>query len=94
MSSYNRINGQHTSQSYELLTEMLRNEWGFNGMVTTDWGAASLHSDDILAGGDMKMGEGDPKELRQALDSGKITRADLEACVKRILSLTLKNAEY
>lgn len=94
MSSYNRINGQHTSQSYELLTEMLRNEWGFNGMVTTDWGAASLHSDDILAGGDMKMGEGDPKELRQALDSGKITRADLEACVKRILSLTLKTAEY
>ena len=94
MSSYNRINGQHTSQSYELLTEILRNEWGFNGMVTTDWGAASLHSDDISAGGDIKMGEGCPEELKKALDSGKITRADLEACVKRILSLILKTAEY
>lgn len=94
MSSYNVINGQHTSCSYELLTEMLREDWGFKGMVTTDWGAHSLHSDDVLAGGDMKMGDGDPEELRDALDSGKIARSDLEACVKRILEFALKTAEY
>lgn len=93
MSSYNLINGRHTSSSYELLTEMLREDWGFKGMVTTDWGAHSRHSDDIKAGGDMKMGEGEPDELRRALTAGKITRAELEACVKRILELTMKTAE-
>lgn len=93
MSSYNLINGQHTSASYELLTELLREDWGFKGMVTTDWGAHSRHSDDVKAGGDMKMGDGEPEELRAALKSGKITRDELEACVKRILELTLKTAE-
>ncbi len=90
MSSYNKINGMHTSQSYELLTELLRGEWGFKGVVTTDWGAHSEHSDDVLAGGDVKMGEGYPDELEAALNSGKLTRADLEAPAKRILELILK----
>lgn len=93
MSSYNLINGCHTSVSYELLTEMLRNEWGFKGMVTTDWGVHSNHSDEVLAGNDIKMGDGEPEELKAAFESGKITRADLEASVKRILELTLKVAE-
>lgn len=90
MSSYNKINGMHTSQSYELLTALLRGEWGFKGVVTTDWGAHSEHSDDVLAGGDVKMGEGYPDELKKAVKSGKLTRADLEAPVKRILELILK----
>lgn len=90
MSSYNRINGKHTSESYELLTELLRSEWGFKGMVTTDWGAHSEHSDDVLAGGDMKMGEGEPENLKAALSSGKLLRSDLEACAKRVLELFLR----
>lgn len=93
MSSYNLINGSHTSVSYELLTELLRNEWGFKGAVTTDWGVHSNHSDEVLAGNDIKMGDGEPEELKAAFESGKITRADLEASVKRILELTLKVAE-
>ncbi len=93
MSSYNLINGSHTSVSYELLTELLRNEWGFKGAVTTDWGVHSRHSDEVLAGNDIKMGDGEPEELKAAFESGKITRADLETSVKRILELTLKVAE-
>ena len=93
MSSYNLINGSHTSVSYELLTELLRNEWGFKGAVTTDWGVHSSHSDEVLAGNDIKMVDGEPEELKAAFESGKITRADLEASVKRILELTLKVAE-
>ena len=92
MSSYNLINGNHTSTSYELLTEILRNEWGFGGIVTTDWGVHSANSDEIIAGNDIKMGEGDPKELKAAFESGKLTRADLEPCVKRILQMTMKFA--
>ena len=93
MSSYNLINGCHTSVSYELLTEMLRNEWGFKGMVTTDWGVHSSHSDEVLAGNDVKMGDGEPEELKAAFENGKITRADLETSVRRILELTMKVAE-
>ena len=93
MSSYNLINGSHTSVSYELLTELLRNEWGFKVAVTTEWGVHSNHSDEVLAGNDIKMGDGEPEELKAAFESGKITRADLEASVKRILELTLKVAE-
>lgn len=92
MSSYNLVNGMHTSTSYELLTELLRGEWGFKGMVTTDWGVHSSHSDEVLAGNDLKMGEGEPHELKTAYENGKITRADLEACVKRILQMTMKTA--
>lgn len=93
MSSYNLINGCHTSVSHELLTDMLRNEWGFKGMVTTDWGVHSNHSDEVLAGNDVKMGDGEPEELKAAFENGKITRADLETSVKRILELTMKVAE-
>lgn len=93
MSSYNLINGCHTSVSHELLTEMLRNEWGFKGMVTTDWGVHSNHSDEVLAGNDVKMGDGEPEELKAAFENGKITRADLETSVRRILELTMKVAE-
>ena len=93
MSSYNLINGNHTSTSYELLTEMLRGEWGFKGMVTTDWGVHSAHSDELKAGNDLKMGDGDPAELRAAYESGKLTRADLEKSVRRVLELALKMAD-
>lgn len=93
MSSYNRVNGIFTSTSYELITELLRGEWGFKGMVTTDWDNHALHSDEVLAGNDLKMSHGNPDELKSALDDGKITRGDLEACVKRMLEMLIKLAD-
>ena len=93
MSSYNRINGQHTSESYELLTEITRNEWGFKGMIETDWGVHNDPVKEVLAGNDMKMPCGYPAELKAGMDDGRLTRADLELCVKRILEMTLKMAE-
>ncbi len=92
MSSYNRINGIHTSESYELLTEILRNEWGFMGMVVTDWGVKNDPVKEVLAGNDLKMHCGYPEDLKAAYDKGTLTRADLEVCVKRILELFLKLA--
>ncbi len=93
MSSYNLINGQHTSESYELLTGILRNEWGFKGMVTTDWGVKNDPVKEVKAGNDMKMHCGYPEDLKVGYEKGDITRADLEICVKRILEMTLKMAE-
>ena len=92
MSSYNPINGRQTSESYELLTEILRKEWGFNGMVTTDWGQKNDPVREVLAGNDMKMHIGYPADLRVAFDKGELTRADLELCVKRILEMTMRFA--
>lgn len=92
MSSYNLINGQHTSESYELLTGILRNEWGFKGMVVTDWGVKNDPVKEVKAGNDMKMHCGYPEDLQAGLDDGRITRADLELCAKRILDMFTKLA--
>ncbi len=92
MSSYNRINGQHTSESYELLTGILRDEWGFKGMVVTDWGIKNNPVNEVKAGNDMKMHCGYPADLKAAYDKGELTRAELELCVKRILEMFLKLA--
>ncbi len=90
MSSYNLINGQHTSESYELLTGILRGEWGYNGMVVTDWGVKNDPVKEVKAGNDMKMHCGYPADLKVGYDEGRITRADLELCVKRILEMFMK----
>ena len=93
MSSYNLINGQHTSESYELLTGILRDEWGFKNMVTTDWGVKNDPVKEVRAGNDMKMHVGYPEDLMAGYNAGELTRADLELCVKRILEMTLRMAE-
>ena len=90
MSSYNLINGLHTSESYELLTCILRDEWGFNGMVVTDWGVKNRPVIEVKAGNDMKMHCGYPDELKEAYEKGELTRAELELCVARILKMFTK----
>ena len=90
MSSYNIINGYYASENKELLEDILRDEWGFDGMVTTDWWTMGEHYKEVKAGNDMKMGCGDPKRLKEALEQGLLTRQDLEHCAKRVLALILK----
>jgi len=90
MSSYNVINGHRTSESHELLEDILRDEWGFKGMVTTDWWTRGEHYKELLAGNDLKMATGFPERIRKAMEMGAVTRADLLHCVKRILELILK----
>ncbi len=67
MSSYNLINGVHTSSNYELLTEVLRGEWGFEGVVMTDWGTKSVKPYDLHAGNDLIMGGYRSEFLKSAL---------------------------
>lgn len=67
MSSYNHLNGTHTSSSYELLTEVLRGEWGFDGLVMTDWGSQSDKALDFAAGNDLIMGGYRTKLLSAAI---------------------------
>ena len=86
MTSYNLLNGIHTSESSDLIAGILRGEWGYQGMITTDWGIKNDPVAEVKAGNDMKMETGYPDELYQALQDGNLTRGDLEACAKRILT--------
>ena len=90
MSSYNLINGCHASENRELLTDILRDEWGFEGAVTTDWWTFAEHYLETKAGNDIKMGCGYPDRLLEALEKGLITRKEMEICGRRILELILK----
>ncbi len=90
MTSYNLLNGLHTSESTDLLDGILRGEWNYQGMVTTDWGIKNNPVHEVKAGNDVKMHIGYPEELRSAMHSGELTRADLEACVRRMLKTFLR----
>ena len=90
MSSYNMINGYRTSESEDLLTGILRDEWGYEGMVTTDWWTCGEHYKETKAGNDLKMGNGYPDRVKKAYDKGAISRSEMETSVKRILGLILK----
>ena len=87
MTAYNIINGVRASENVELLQGILRNEWGFDGMVTTDWTTRAEHYKEEKAGNDLKMPRGDYNNVREALADGRITREELCICVKRILEM-------
>lgn len=90
MSSYNIINGHRSSENYDLLTGILREEWGYEGMVTTDWWTSGEHYKEVKAGNDVKMATGFPERLMMAYNEKVLSREEMEVCVKRILGLILK----
>ncbi len=92
MSSYNVLNGVRCCENYELITRILREEWGFDGLVTSDWDVPCEQYKLVLSGNNIKMPYGFPKEIKDALAEGKITRGHLELCVKQILNVILKMA--
>ena len=81
MSSYNIINGYRASENKDLLTGILRNEWGYTGMVTTDWWTCGEHYKETKAGNDLKMGNGYPKRVKEAYEKGAISSNEIEICV-------------
>lgn len=90
MTSYNIINGHRASENVDLLEGILRGEWGYEGLVTTDWWTCGEHYKETKAGNDVKMGCGYPERLLEALEKGYLTRAEMDACAERILNLILK----
>ena len=90
MSSYNLINGIHASENKELLTGILRDEWGFDGLVTTDWWTFGEHYRETKAGNDIKMAAGYPERIKEAYEKGFITEAEIRLSARRILNMILK----
>lgn len=93
MCSYNPINGVHASDNKYLLTDILREEWGYKGIVVSDWGAVNDRVKGILAGLDLEMpncnGIND-RVIEAAVVSGKLSEADLDKVVTRLIEFALK----
>lgn len=91
MSSYNRINGTFASENKWLLTDVLRTEWGFDGIVMSDWGGIQDRVAGVRAGEDLEM-PGDTavslKKVYDALSDGSLSGDETNACVTRILAAT------
>ncbi len=93
MSSYNKINGTYTSQSKDLLTTVLRDEWGFKGLVMTDWFGGDNGAAQIAAGNDMLQPGTSTQydQIMAALQDGSLTEAELDVCVRRCLELVARS---
>ncbi len=94
MASYNKIDGVHATQNRKYLTDVLRGEWGFEGLVMSDWGATHDRAAAVLAGCDLTMpAENTDQVLVKAVEEGSITEEDLDVCCERILELAFRAAE-
>lgn len=89
MTSYNIVNGVAASQNAELLQGILRGEWGYEGLVTSDWVTLKDHVREVKAGNDIKMPVGEPQNLMKALQDGSLKREELAICVKHLLKIIL-----
>ena len=109
MTSYNRINGIHTSGNYDLTTTILRDDWGYTGFVMTDWGTTMDDPNNgtdtntnlatmVKAQNDIYKVKGDSAlcedDQQEALKSGYLTIGELQRCAKNLLSFTLKTHAF
>lgn len=96
MCAYNLVNGIQASENKRILTDILRDEWGFKGLVMSDWGAVRNRAKGIAAGLDLEMpsscGAND-KVVIDAVNDGSLKEEDLDKCVERILEFVYKSIE-
>lgn len=92
MSSYNRLNGEQTAESHWLLTEVLRDDWGFDGLVVSDWHGIKNRLMSLLAGNDLDMPESKTRkdELAAAIEAGTMPMDLVDASCLRVLKLVRK----
>ena len=100
MTSYNRLNGVYTANSYDLCTKVLRNEWGFTGLVMSDWystgdgkanySACAMAGNDIIMPGDAQA----RKAILRSLKQGKVNAADVKRCAANVLNLVFNSKVY
>ena len=92
MSAYNEVNGTYANENKHLLNDILRQEWGFDGIVITDWGASNDHALGVAAGSNLEMpnpGLDSARELIAAVESGKIKIEDVDARVDELLDAVM-----
>ncbi len=96
MCSYNKVNGTYASENKKLLTDILRDEWGFDGFTMTDWGACNDHVAGVMAGLDLEMpstSDANDKLLVKAVREGKIPESAVDQAAERIVSIVARYVE-
>ena len=92
MSSYNMVNGVYANENEHLLQEILRDTWGFDGFVVSDWGACNDFTDGVRAGSHLEMpstGGDSPRQLMQAVYEGRISEDEVDVRVDELLDVML-----
>lgn len=90
MSAYNLINGEYANESIHLLKEILRDDWGFDGVIVTDWGGDNDRVEGLKAGNELEMpttGGETNEDIIKAIKSGKLDESVLDECIDRLLDL-------
>ena len=96
MTSYNLVNGTYANENLHLLKEILRDTWGFDGAVVTDWGGSNDHALGVKNGSTMEMpapGLDSVRELVKAVRDGKVSEADINARLEELLALVESTTE-
>ena len=96
MCSYNKINGTYAAENKKFLTDVLRNEWGFDGFVVSDWGAVNDRVADLKAGMELQMPAVDgttDKEIVAAVREGRVEEAVVDQAVERMLTILYRYKE-
>ena len=108
MSSYNKVNGTYACENFDLLTSVPRGEWGFDGMVMTDWGAGNRAGVDTMmhAGNDLVMPRRTQDRMIAALQGNPVgttadpnldktlVRGDIQKCVSRVLTMIMRSSQF
>ena len=95
MSSYNLVNGTHAHENRHLLTEILRDEWGFDGMVVSDWGGCTDAVGAVRAGGSLEMpapGLEDARRIVAAVEAGTLDASDVYARAQEVVNVASASA--
>jgi glycoside hydrolase family 3 protein len=94
--SYNKINGIYSSVNKNLVTTILRSEWGYKGFVMSEWGASGAITDRVLAQNDLSMpgSDSDVELITKAIDEGKITKEQIDVCCANILRIVTKTNTF
>ena len=96
MCAYNKVDGEFMSENKKLLTEVLRDEWGFEGLVMSDWGAVNKRDMGIRAGLDLEMpaaGKRGAITIKKAVDAGTLPIENLDRVAERVVELILKSQD-
>lgn len=98
MTSYNQVNGTYANENTHLLKDILRGEWGYDGIVITDWGGSNDHVKGVAAGSDLEMptpGLDSARQIVKAVKEGKLSEDAVDGCVDRLLDavFTLTQAD-
>lgn len=96
MSAYNEVNGSYANENEHLLVDILRNEWGFDGLVVTDWGASNDHTAGVKCQSNVEMpnpGLDSAREILESLKTGRITEAEIDKAIEPVIEAALKFKE-